>query len=68
MTKIISNELKYLSKDIRETFGERIVNNFFVFSLTDVHFEKTVYDLDLLPPNTAIIAFLRERQQERWKV
>ena len=35
---ILKDELRYLSKDIRETF----VDNFFVFSLVDVHIEKMI--------------------------
>ena len=34
-----------MSKDIRETFDERIVNNFFVFSLVDVHIEKMIFEM-----------------------
>ena len=29
----LRDELKYLSKDIRETFGEKIVNNLYLFLL-----------------------------------
>ena len=34
-----------LSKDIRETFREKIGDNFFAFSLVDVHIEKMIFEL-----------------------
>ena len=38
---ILKDELRYLIKDIRETF----VDNFFVFSLVDVHIEKMIFEM-----------------------
>lgn len=41
----LRDELKYLSKDIRETFGEKIVNNLFVSSLVDIQIEKIIFEI-----------------------
>ena len=41
----LQSELRFLVKEIRNKFEERIVRNIFVFSLIDNHVEKTVYDL-----------------------
>ena len=41
----LQSELRFLGKEIRKKFEERIVRNIFVFSLIDNHVEKTVYDL-----------------------
>ena len=37
--------MKYLSKDIREAFGKKIINNFFVFSLVNIQIEKMIFEM-----------------------
>lgn len=39
------NELKWLSKDIREKFNEKIAKEHYVFGLGDVMLEKITYSL-----------------------
>ena len=51
--------LRYLSKNIRRTFGEKIVNNFFVFLLVDVHIEKMIFEM--LPFKVYCHAFYSRR-------
>ena len=41
----LKSELRYLGREIRKKFEERIVRDTFVFSLIDIHLEKIVYDL-----------------------
>lgn len=41
----LRDELKYLSKDIRETFRKKVINNFFVFSLVNIKIEKMISEM-----------------------
>ena len=43
----LRDELEYLSKDIREKVVEKLVNNFFVFSLVDIQIEKINFEMFL---------------------
>ena len=53
--------LRYLSENIRKTFGEKIVNNFFVFLLVAVHIEKMIFEM--LPFKVYCHAFYSRRSR-----